>query len=377
MALPKTATCRSPFSSARSRPRSLGTSTGSRERGVAEVGRPARSTSSAASASCGTQRGCTKLVASTTGRPASSRRRTNSAFVAVGHQRRLVLQAVAGADLVDRHPRRAGPGRGTTCGSAHQRTSSSRGDDLEEDRAQRHLVARPRRRTDATVPSSGAVSDSSIFIASSTPRTSPGATRLTLGHPDLEHRAGHRCEHGAVAGGDRGVVEHVGDREHGAVAAVDDLDPVRGHVDDGPVAAAVHASAPRRAARRGAGRTGTPSTRPVARSTTTGRSSSTTTGAGSAPSRQPSPWKGCAGGAGSGGDEDLGPGREEPGDVGRPARRPRRCPARPCRCGRRGTPRSRPAPAGSRRWWSAPGSRCRPGRRPAPAGPTRGPARAR
>ncbi len=79
----KTATWRIPSLTARSRPRSLGTSTGSsRARSPRSAVSPV--ISSAASASWGTHFGCTKLVASTIGRPACSSRSTNSALTSVG-----------------------------------------------------------------------------------------------------------------------------------------------------------------------------------------------------------------------------------------------------------------------------------------------------
>ena len=80
VALAKIAMWLTPASRARSRPRSLGTRTG---RGV----RPSsgsRATSSAASASCGTHVGWTKLVASTIGSPAAMSRWTNSALISTG-----------------------------------------------------------------------------------------------------------------------------------------------------------------------------------------------------------------------------------------------------------------------------------------------------
>src|SRR5262245_33770366 len=80
VALPKIAMCVTPAATARSRPRSFGTSTGS---GVGPA-RSSRSTSSAASASCVTDFGWTKLVASTIGSPAAIRRPTNSAFTSSG-----------------------------------------------------------------------------------------------------------------------------------------------------------------------------------------------------------------------------------------------------------------------------------------------------
>ncbi len=76
VALPKIATWLHPASSARSSPRSLGTSTGS---GVGPSSGN-RATSSAASASCGTHFGWTKLVASTIGSPAAMSLVMNSAL---------------------------------------------------------------------------------------------------------------------------------------------------------------------------------------------------------------------------------------------------------------------------------------------------------
>jgi hypothetical protein len=76
----KTQTASAPAASARSRPRAFGTSTGYRTPG--RRSRPARSAS--ASASCGTARGATKLVASISRRPASARRPMNRSFAAVG-----------------------------------------------------------------------------------------------------------------------------------------------------------------------------------------------------------------------------------------------------------------------------------------------------
>ncbi|CAM5274713.1 hypothetical protein SALBM217S_03135 [Streptomyces griseoloalbus] len=79
VALANTATRRAPSASARSRPRSLGTSTG-RSTGRSDTA----GNRSSASASCGTHFGCTKLVASIVVRPVPASRRTNSAFTAVG-----------------------------------------------------------------------------------------------------------------------------------------------------------------------------------------------------------------------------------------------------------------------------------------------------
>ena len=78
----------------------MGTSTGRSRPALAE-----RSISSSASASCGTQRGCTKLVASTVGSPAASSRCDELGLDLDRDEGRLVLQAVARPDLVDRHAR--------------------------------------------------------------------------------------------------------------------------------------------------------------------------------------------------------------------------------------------------------------------------------
>ncbi len=63
---------------------------------------PSRSRTSSASASCGTRSGRTKLVVSTVLRPAANSRRISSTLTGAGTTARLVLQPVAGADLVDR-----------------------------------------------------------------------------------------------------------------------------------------------------------------------------------------------------------------------------------------------------------------------------------
>ena len=81
---PKIAMASRPSSSARSRPRSLGTRAG-RRRPVAsppDAARPARTSS--ASPICGTHFAGTKDVVSIVCRPAASRRRMNSTFVAAG-----------------------------------------------------------------------------------------------------------------------------------------------------------------------------------------------------------------------------------------------------------------------------------------------------
>ena len=81
VALPKIATAPTPASSALSRPRSLGTSTGRRG---PRPSSPRSSSTSRASASCGTHVGGTKEVVSIVSRPAAARRRMNSAFTAAG-----------------------------------------------------------------------------------------------------------------------------------------------------------------------------------------------------------------------------------------------------------------------------------------------------
>ena len=207
------------------------------------------------------------------------------------------------------------------------------------------------RRGAATVPSNGALSASSIFIASSTTEHLAGLDPVAVGDADVEHGAGHRRGDRAVAG-----VEPRGRRRR----------PAARRRTAGP-GATTSTSAERRRPRRAAGRRrrrGRPTSDDPARRAR----------------RRPAP-------DGAGQPEAVGRGtaavglrgrRRQTSQRARPSRGGSRAVgrrgdlvrgrARRCRWSRRGTRRSRPAPAGSRRWWSGRGSRCRRARRPAPAG---------
>ena len=93
-----TSTLRTPWASASSSPRRLGTSTRRRARSPSK---PA--STAAASASCGTQRGETNDVASTRGTPASSSPRTSRIFAFGGDGVGDVLEAVARSDVGPEH----------------------------------------------------------------------------------------------------------------------------------------------------------------------------------------------------------------------------------------------------------------------------------
>ena len=181
VALPKIAMCRTPLASARSRPRSLGTSTGI---GVGRCGRPGRAAPRRRRAGAPTWGGRSWSPP----RPAARRRRsrsTSSTLTSSGDDRLLVLQPVAGADLVDRHPRRQA-GSATTIGRRIRPPARARvlvGRDHEQLGPERHLVAgggghlgdrAGEGRRAASAPSSS---------PPCTPSTSPSSTSLAPARP--------------------------------------------------------------------------------------------------------------------------------------------------------------------------------------------------
>ena len=116
-----------------------------------------------------------------------------------GHDRLLVLQAVARADLVDRDP----------LGQPRIAPASAPAHHVRHQRPPRRRTAwhpappgrRPRRRPAVTVPANGAFSASSIFIASRTPSTSPSVDRAGPRRPGRRARCRASARAGAVADG--------------------------------------------------------------------------------------------------------------------------------------------------------------------------------
>ena len=212
--------CSRPSSSARSRPRSLGTSTGR-----CRPSSPRSAISSAASASCGTHVGWTKLVASTIGRPAATRRRTNSAFTSTGTIAFSFCRPSRGTDLVDRDR-----GRESVGADGHRQVSHRSASTVKSAAPSltRSPAAAP---TEVTVPANGRL-ERELHL-----HRLHHSQRLTLGHVlalgdvDREDGARHRREEGAVAGGGRVVGERVGPLPHPPLAAVDDVDEVALHVE--------------------------------------------------------------------------------------------------------------------------------------------------
>ena len=201
-------------------------------------------------------------------------------------QRGLVLEAVAGADLVDRDAL-GQPVEGDDGGALHQALLL----DHEEPVPQRHLVAD--RRGDVGDRAREGCLEGQLHL-----HRLHHAEHVALGdgvargHPHVEHGAGHRRDHRPVAGGRAVVGEDVRLLEDEPLAPVGDLRGVRLHVDDGDLASAVDAE--HRDVVLGRQLPDLVlADRPGGRSTSSVSSSSTTVGDGVPPSRQPSDWNGC------------------------------------------------------------------------------------
>ena len=337
VALPKIAMWRQPSSSARSRPRSLGTSTGrswpASPESLHQLARRRRAGAPTSGARSWSPR-----------RPAARRRaaaRMNSALASTGTIAVLVLQPVARADLVDRDLLRELSGRDARL--APPRSPPRR--------AGRRAppARRSRRRPTVTVPANGALSASSIFIASSTPSrwpsstASPSATSTASTVPGI---GAVRLPSPAAAPAPR----------RGRAARRRTAGPATTTSTACGVAFTTawtrRPATSRRTTWCSAENwvTGTSSTRPRARSTRTTRSSSTRVGAGAALRRKPSarngPWSPWSAASIAGAQR-----RDRARQVVGPGRDLERGRARRCRWSRRGTRRTRRAPAGSRRWW--------------------------
>ena len=203
-------------------------------------------------------------------------------------QRGLVLQAVAGADLVDRDAL-GQPVEGDDGGALHQAsfsTTNSRwpsdtwsptaaatvGDGAREGRLEGQLHLHRLDHAEHVALGDG----------------------VARGHPHVEHGAGHRRDHRPVAGGRSVVGEDVGPLEDEPLAPVGDLRGVRLDVDDGDLAPAVDAEHRDVVlGRQLPDLVAASPTVPAARSTSSVSSSSTTVGDGVPPRRQPSDWNGC------------------------------------------------------------------------------------
>ncbi len=305
------------------------------------------------------------------------------------HQRLLVLQAVARTDLVDRDPLRqprdvirfARHGRRfddvTASGLAARRRCSTR-----NSRAPRATCSPAVASTAATVPAKGAVSASSIFIASMAPSTSPSATAWPVSTRTSSTVPGIGAVMLPSPAAAPWSAKTSGRSKTCRCPWSTTSTECAVHVDHGAAPVAVRRSsttvwlaigAPRSA------RTRSPSSDLAGAPVDRGPDGRARPGseAGSAPSRQPSAWNGWPDVAGHASAPRRTSRRRRPGPGRRRARRRRRGRARRCRWSRRGTRRWRPAPGGSRRWWSARGSRCRRARRRAPGGRPRGPGRGR
>ena len=219
---------------------------------------------------------------------------------------------------------------------------------------------RQRRRPSRRVPANGAVSDSSIFIASITPSTCPSSTRSPSATRTSSTVPGIGATTRAVADG-LGVGEPVRPGEddvadRGRTTSTTSgctLTTARTRVAvDHSSSDVVLRAAPAAPVRR-------PPCRHGGRRRRRGRARRSS---GPGRHRAGSRRSGKGGRSSARGQHRRDPGRHHPRHVvvGRAARRGGR--ARRCRWWRRGTRRSPRAPAGSRRWWSARGSPCRRGR---------------
>ena len=230
VALPKIAMWRQPSSSARSRPRSLGTSTG-RSRAaspgprssvhqlgrVGELGDPPR----------------VHEAGRLDDRQAGGEQALDELGLGLDRDDALlVLQAVAGADLVDGDAL-GQPGLDSARALLLVHLAST-----SKSSAPRATWSPASAPTVVTVPANGALSASSIFIASSTPSRCPSSTAS----PSATSTASTVPGIGAVRlpspTAAAGAGERVGPLEDEALAVDHHLDRVGGRVDDGLDAAA-------------------------------------------------------------------------------------------------------------------------------------------